>query len=155
MAYTPTNWGTGDTVTATKLNKLEQGVANAGSALVCTCANNVSLNAYALDKTVAEIYDAYNEGTPIFIKFSYGTGYDQYQSWHFMMPVVQLYNYSYQDVIRIIAMRAKQQTVSGTFYSWTPAAMIFEANDADNFPIYQKTIYTTAASVGVDTGVGY
>lgn len=30
MAYTPTNWVTGDTVTATKLNKLEQGVANAG-----------------------------------------------------------------------------------------------------------------------------
>lgn len=30
MAYTPTNWATGDTVTATKLNKLEQGVANAG-----------------------------------------------------------------------------------------------------------------------------
>lgn len=31
MAYTPTNWSTGDTVTATKLNKLEQGIANAGS----------------------------------------------------------------------------------------------------------------------------
>ena len=30
MAYTPTQWVTGDTVTATKLNKLEQGVANAG-----------------------------------------------------------------------------------------------------------------------------
>lgn len=30
MAYTPTTWTTGDTVTATKLNKLEQGVANAG-----------------------------------------------------------------------------------------------------------------------------
>ena len=31
MAYTPTTWATGDTVTATKMNKLEQGVANAGS----------------------------------------------------------------------------------------------------------------------------
>lgn len=30
MAYTPTNWVTGDTVTATKLNKLEQGVADGG-----------------------------------------------------------------------------------------------------------------------------
>ena len=30
MAYTPTTWATGDTITATKLNKLEQGVANAG-----------------------------------------------------------------------------------------------------------------------------
>lgn len=30
MAYTPTTWVTGDTITATKLNKLEQGVSNAG-----------------------------------------------------------------------------------------------------------------------------
>ena len=30
MAYQPTNWQCGDTITAEKLNKLEQGVANAG-----------------------------------------------------------------------------------------------------------------------------
>ena len=36
MAYTPTTWVTGDTVTATKMNKLEQGVANAGSAMIVT-----------------------------------------------------------------------------------------------------------------------
>ena len=29
MAYTPTEWQCGDTITADKLNKLEQGVANA------------------------------------------------------------------------------------------------------------------------------
>lgn len=28
MAYTPTNWNTGDVITAEKLNKLEQGVQN-------------------------------------------------------------------------------------------------------------------------------
>ena len=31
MAYTPTTWVAGDTVTATKLNKIENGIANAGS----------------------------------------------------------------------------------------------------------------------------
>jgi hypothetical protein len=30
MSYTPTTWQTGDTITAEKLNKLENGVANAG-----------------------------------------------------------------------------------------------------------------------------
>ena len=30
MSYTPTTWTTGDTITATKLNKIEQGIANAG-----------------------------------------------------------------------------------------------------------------------------
>lgn len=31
MAYTPTTWVTGDTVTATKMNKIENGIANAGN----------------------------------------------------------------------------------------------------------------------------
>lgn len=35
MSYTPTTWVTGDTITATKLNKLEQGIANASG---CECA---------------------------------------------------------------------------------------------------------------------
>lgn len=30
MSYTPTTWTTGDTVTATKMNKIENGIANAG-----------------------------------------------------------------------------------------------------------------------------
>lgn len=30
MAYTPTTWTTGDTITATAMNKIENGIANAG-----------------------------------------------------------------------------------------------------------------------------
>lgn len=30
MSYTPTTWTTGDTITATALNKIENGIANAG-----------------------------------------------------------------------------------------------------------------------------
>lgn len=30
MSYTPTTWTTGDTITASSLNKIEQGIANAG-----------------------------------------------------------------------------------------------------------------------------
>ena len=30
MSYTPTTWQTGDTITAAGLNKIEQGIANAG-----------------------------------------------------------------------------------------------------------------------------
>ena len=30
MSYTPNTWTTGDTITATKLNNIEQGIANAG-----------------------------------------------------------------------------------------------------------------------------
>ena len=46
MSYEPTNWQTGDIVTSTKLNKLEQGVANAGGGgvLVCTQDGTGKLN---------------------------------------------------------------------------------------------------------------
>ena len=30
MSYTPTSWSTGDTITATAMNKIENGIANAG-----------------------------------------------------------------------------------------------------------------------------
>ena len=33
MSYTPTTWTTGDTITATAMNKIENGIANAGGAL--------------------------------------------------------------------------------------------------------------------------
>lgn len=52
MAYTPTEWQTGDIITATKLNNMEQGIANAGGVLQVGVNNNI------LDKTWKEISDA-------------------------------------------------------------------------------------------------
>lgn len=56
MSYTPHTWQTGETVTAEKLNALEQGVANAGGGgggvLKATFSNNT------LDVTWQNIYDA-------------------------------------------------------------------------------------------------
>ena len=54
MAYTPTNWKNGDVVTSAKLNKLEQGVADAGGVLVCHEDDATG----ALDHTFKEIADA-------------------------------------------------------------------------------------------------
>lgn len=55
MSYEPTNWKSGDTVTSAKLNKIEQGIANAGGgggALIVTNTDGT------LDKTWQEIHDA-------------------------------------------------------------------------------------------------
>ena len=55
MSYTPTNWTTGDTITAEKLNKMEQGIASAGGGggvLIVTIDEN-----NALDHTWKEISD--------------------------------------------------------------------------------------------------
>ncbi len=55
MSYTPTEWQTGDVVTAEKLNNIENGIENAsdGGALVITATE--SEGTHTLDKTYAEI----------------------------------------------------------------------------------------------------
>lgn len=60
MSYEPTNWKSGDVVTAAKLNKLEQGVASGGSSGGGVLVVNVTEDdgAYVCDKTAAEIYAA-------------------------------------------------------------------------------------------------
>lgn len=61
MSYIPTVWASGDIVTSTKLNKLENGVANAGGgggAFIVYVGDNDTL-----DKTWQEIYDAFTSGT--------------------------------------------------------------------------------------------
>ena len=54
MSYEPTNWKSGDTVTSAKLNKMEQGIANAGGGGVLV----VTVTDGTLDKTWQEIHDA-------------------------------------------------------------------------------------------------
>lgn len=59
MSYEPTNWQTGDVVTSQKLNKLEQGVADAGGGGGFLVVNmTMTDTALTLDKTWQEIWDA-------------------------------------------------------------------------------------------------
>lgn len=64
MSYTPTTWAAGDTVTAAKLNKLEQGVASSGGGLKVgvTTIDGGTNTIYALDKTWKQISDAIENG---------------------------------------------------------------------------------------------
>ena len=56
MSYTPTEWVSGDVITAAKMNKLENGVANAGGGGGGVL--KVTSSGGTLDKTWAEIYAA-------------------------------------------------------------------------------------------------
>ena len=59
MSYTPTTWTTGDTITATKLNKMEQGIASAGSGDILF---DIGVEDNVLDKTWTEISTALSSG---------------------------------------------------------------------------------------------
>ena len=73
MAYTPTNWVTGDTVTATKLNKIENGIASAGGGGLVTVTSNT------LDKTYNEISAMVSQGI---VPFIVGEGYIYSLFWY-------------------------------------------------------------------------
>lgn len=68
MSYEPTNWKSGDVVTSTKLNKLEQGVADAGGVFVVGMTYDYDNSRITLDKTYAEILSAVQAGNVVIAK---------------------------------------------------------------------------------------
>lgn len=72
MSYTPTEWASGDVITAEKLNKLENGVAEASSSDVEVVSITITPSGATLDKTYIEIDEAYKSGKMIFGKFIFG-----------------------------------------------------------------------------------
>lgn len=89
MAYTPTNWKTGETITADRLNHAEQGIADAFSPYVVTFKTTDGQTA-TCDRTYQQIADARENGVVIGVldsfgfpmllpDFSTGTGSDMFQ----------------------------------------------------------------------------
>lgn len=61
MSYTPTVWNTGDTITAEKLNKLENGVASGGGIFVVPVTATippVGDNPYSTEVAFADVQNA-------------------------------------------------------------------------------------------------
>lgn len=85
MTYTPTEWQTGDIVTAEKLNNLENGVLSAsGGGVECVTVTKGNLadgeeTVYdcTTDKTFAELAEAYESGKFLVCKYTEGYEYDQ------------------------------------------------------------------------------
>lgn len=139
MAYTPTTWTTGDTITATKLNKIEQGIANAGSALM------VQFNNGTLDKTVQEIYDAISAGTPVLWVYMYGdpasSSSVSYTGNLQLVNLLQVYRYS-DDTFRVCGFR-----LDGDYSSMVPQVVMFTASSMSAYPSFLKNVTVKPTSV--------
>ena len=70
MGYTPHEWTSGEVVTASKMNALEQGVAEGGGGYRVTFGWDESLNngdgGYTCDRTLDEIIAAYRDGQYVY-----------------------------------------------------------------------------------------
>ena len=71
MSYTPTTWQTGDTITAEKLNHMESGIENVNEPFIVTLTPTAQDYSGTMDKTVAEINEAYTAGQDIWFKVFY------------------------------------------------------------------------------------
>lgn len=67
MAYTPTTWTTGDTITASAMNKIENGIAGAGGYdLIVACDYNVvTPNPVIVSGSILDCEDKLDNGEPI------------------------------------------------------------------------------------------
>lgn len=105
MSYIPTEWKTGDIVTAEKLNKLEEGVASGGGgggALIVKCTGTAVYeaeddNSYwniPLDTSFADIFAAMESG-PVYISVpllsSTEPYYEYTNSGKVLLPVYSMY----------------------------------------------------------------
>lgn len=96
MAYTPTQWSPGDSITSAKLNKIENGIADNNGGIFWVT-GTVSGNIITLNKTMREIIEAieskiiliktpnteYDEGVYIYIC----TGWGYYDGSYFLYTV--------------------------------------------------------------------
>lgn len=72
MAYTPTQWNTGDIVTADKLNKLEVGVARGNGIISGT--TNSETDETTINETFDELTDMIANGTLPFLVLEVNNG---------------------------------------------------------------------------------
>lgn len=140
MAYTPTTWATGDTITASAMNKIENGIASAGGALIVNT-NGASQNACGeydynetLDATFAEIYDTLAEGKPVYIKRHIETdGYNEdYTCCSALYSVLCAYKYDTQ--YRVYALSNSSWSYGSKFSLGRPTIATFSANSPSDYP---------------------
>ena len=118
MSYIKTMWSDGDVITAEKLNKLENGMAQTGSVLI------VHINEGTLDKTWQEIYDAMNIESIVYISEKYQEDGENGDIECSMIPIITIDN---TDGFRCLAFKIDS---FGDIYKYK-----FYANSPTEYPV--------------------
>lgn len=145
MSYTKQTWATGDTVTATKLNHMEDGIAGAGGGIVLDLVDRDT----PLTMTFEEIADALSSGTNVYIKNdNHDDWSSDYNSCCMLGRVVKAYKYD--TTYRIIAdWGSLEGTINTNASIFSPAVLIFSASDYNAYPVFYRLVYPTISSAVV------
>lgn len=159
MSYTPTQWNSGDTVTATKLNKIEQALASGGNGGMIINYDLAVGETGTLDKTFAEIHDAMLNGTPCYIRYvEFGSGETEetpigssFIRHCYLEPVVCLMKY--ESVYRVYSSGvAEPRNIGNEYNIGLPLLRIFTATATTDYPTLYRKVIATTTSVSVDGG---
>lgn len=144
MGYTPTTWNTGDTITASALNKIEQGIAEGGGGAVIVNEEDGGV----LDKTFAEIYNLLKSGTPVYIKLLYeADGYStDYECYVLLASIFMARKYDTNYVV--YARSFNEGQVSGDYFCSSPSVSTYRASNASGYPVFRKFVFPTNVSTG-------
>ena len=139
MSYTPTTWTTGDTITASALNKIENGIADAGGATIITDSSGT------LDKTYAEIYNLVNSGTPCYVLYKDGSPSDLDSGYSYSRALLYVIAvFKYNDVYRIYCGCTVSNTVDSINFLGIPAIWTYQASVSSGYPTYLRTVAVSA-----------
>lgn len=148
MPYVEHTWTNGETITAAKMNNIEEGIAEAaqsgGSGAVIIIDDGT-----ALDKTYAEIYDLIHSGTPCYIKYNIGgSTSDLDTDYAYAVYLVQVIAvYKYNDSYRIWASSAEQIGISGSSYIGSAGIWTYQASTSSDYPTFFKRVYTPSGNI--------
>lgn len=144
MSYTQHEWTTGETITAAKLNNIEEGIEEAAQSgggdgpLIVHFDTSTGL----MDKTVQEIYDAMTSGTPAFLEYIYGAPGTDYESNYSLAPISYIFTYNNLSLIRVVVNRPVFHGMSiGAYdYVFKPATWVFSADSMNDYPLFYKDV---------------
>lgn len=142
MAYIKNTWATGDTITAAKMNNIEDGIEEAaqsggGGAVIITDTGGT------LDKTFAEIYNLIFNGVPCYILHKDGASpsdLDEVYTYNIaLLPVVAVYKYN--EDYRIVASSNMMRTVSNV-YQGSASSWTYQVSSSQEYPTFLRRTYS-------------
>ena len=148
MSYTKHTWVNNETITATKMNNIEDGIEEAaqsgGSSAVIIIDDGT-----ALDKTYAEIYDLVESGTPCYVSYTGEkaiTDLDSSYQYHVdLMPIVKVYKYN--SDYRIACAFASGAADANIYNLQGPATLIYSATNASAYPSFIRVVYVNSSAL--------
>ena len=148
MSYTPHTWVDNETITAAKLNNIEDGIqeggGGGGALIVETDDPFAEAGASgAMDKTFEEIYTALRNGTPVFIKTGSETSgpSSDYSCGMAMLPI--LCAFKYDNEYKVYVGEKVLWRVAGDYYAGAPAITTFSASSPSGYPSYSNCVVPT------------